>query len=182
MLFRSDNLNACQSAVQTAALSGVITTESRISVANVVVMSSNGTQQVGHMSTDDAGSFSFNNLAIGQKTSLSAAKDDDYGNGVTTYDIALLSRHILDIKPLNTPYKIIAADVNHDGDVSAVDMLLMRRLVLKIITIFPNNTSWRFLDKKYIFSDPLNPLNEDFSEIINNTFNRAATTQLILLP
>ena len=164
-----DNLQACQPIVPTAVLSGGIKTESNVNIVNAVVAASNGTQSIGKMTTGATGNFSFTGLNVGQKISLAASKADDYGNGVTTFDIALLSRHILDIKRLNTPYKIIAADVNRDGDVSAVDMLLMRRLVLSIITTFPNNTAWRFIDKKYIFTDPQNPLNEDFPELVNAT-------------
>ncbi len=164
-----DNLQACQPVIPTAALSGGIKTETNVSISNTVVAASNGTQSIGKMTTGDTGNFNFNSLNIGQKISLSAAKDDDFGNGVTTYDIALLSRHILGIKLLNTPYKIIAADVNRDGDVSAMDMLLMRRLILRISNVFPNNTAWRFIDKKYTFTDPQNPLNDDFPELVNTT-------------
>lgn len=39
-------------------------------------------------------------------------RDDNHLNGVTTYDLVLISRHILGLEPLNTPYKMIAADVN----------------------------------------------------------------------
>ena len=163
-----DNLHACQPLIPSAVLSGSVKTESNIPVNNVVVMSSNGTQSIGKMTTGQTGNFSFNSLTVGQNISLSASKDDDFGNGVTTYDISLMSRHILGIKPLNTPYKIIAADVNRDGEVSAIDLLLMRRLVLRISSTFPNNTAWRFIDKKYIFSNPQNPLYEDFPEIVNS--------------
>ena len=164
-----DNLQVCQPVIPTAVLSGGVKTESNIPINNSVVMSSNGTQPIGKMTTGQTGNFSFSNLAVGQKLSLSASKDDDYTNGVTTYDISLMSRHILGIKSLNTPYKIIAADVNRDGEVSAIDLLFMRRLVLRISSTFPNNTAWRFIDKKYIFSDPQNPLYEDFPETVNST-------------
>ena len=81
--------------------------------------------------------------------------------------MSLISRHILDFDKFNSPYKIIAADVNRDGEVDASDMLLIRRLVLRIIDAFPSNTAWRFVDKKYVFRDPTAPLAEDFPEIIN---------------
>lgn len=90
----------------------------------------------------------------------------DWINGVTMFDVALLSRHVLGVEALSTPYRLIAADVNNSGDVDAVDMLLTQRLILRTIPALPNNNSWRFVLKNYVFSDPTEPFSSDFPEIL----------------
>ncbi|MFQ5445455.1 MAG: hypothetical protein ACE5FF_00840 [Saprospiraceae bacterium] len=39
-------------------------------------------------------------------------KEGDDRCGVTTYDLVLITKHILGVQPLGSPYKIIAADAN----------------------------------------------------------------------
>ena len=65
---------------------------------------------------------------------------------------------------MNSPYKIIAADANKSGNVTALDLIEIRKLILGINTRFPNNTSWRFVDQNYSFPDPFNPFNSPFPE------------------
>jgi len=85
-------------------------------------------------------------------------------NGVSTYDLVLISKHILGLEPLGSPYKLIAADANRSGTVTTFDIVTLRRLILGIDTVFLNNTSWRFVPKEYIFPDPLNPFKTAFPE------------------
>jgi hypothetical protein len=40
----------------------------------------------------------------------------------------------------------------------------LRRLILGMVTEIPENTSWRFVDKAYDFTDPAYPFNEQFAE------------------
>ncbi|TAK45861.1 MAG: hypothetical protein EPO28_03190 [Saprospiraceae bacterium] len=100
---------------------------------------------------------------------VTPAKNDFPLCGVTTFDLVLISRHILDIQPLNSPYKIIAADVNHSNSVTTFDLVEIRRLILHINETFPNNTSWRFVDRAYQFPDPADPFMEQFPEFVNAT-------------
>ena len=78
-------------------------------------------------------------------------------NGVSTLDIAFIQSHILQNATLNSPYKIIAADVNNNGSVSSLDILYIRRLILGLDTTFPGNRLWAFVDSSYQFSNPSNP-------------------------
>ena len=52
---------------------------------------------------------------------------------------------------------MIAADANDSKSVTAVDLIELRRLILGIYSELPNNDSWRFVDKEYVFPDPYNP-------------------------
>jgi hypothetical protein len=87
-------------------------------------------------------------------------------NGVTTYDLVLISKHLLGIQTLDSPYKIIAADANQDGKVTTYDIVLLRRLILGLIDALPNGKSWRFLPADYEFPDPQNPFLSGFPEAI----------------
>jgi hypothetical protein len=91
-------------------------------------------------------------------------KDDQYINGVSTYDLVLISRHILGITPLNSPYKMIAADVNRSGSITTLDIVALRKLILGVHATFPNNLSWRFVDAAYTFPNPSNPFSTPFPE------------------
>jgi len=102
----------------------------------------------------------------------------DWTNGVTSYDLALINWHILGVKEIASPYNLIGADVNRDGLVDALDMLLIRRLILHIDSGFPNNNSWRFILKDYHFSDPSAPFASSFPEswVIPNLSNSSVRT------
>jgi hypothetical protein len=84
-------------------------------------------------------------------------KNDNPLNGITTYDLVLISRHILGITPLSSPYKIIAADANKSESLTTLDVVELRKLILGIYQDFPMNTSWRFFDKSKSFTNPANP-------------------------
>jgi hypothetical protein len=88
-------------------------------------------------------------------------------NGVSTLDLALISRHILGIESLSSPYKIIAADVNHSGSVTTLDIVALRRLILGVDDTLAHNTSWRFVPKNYVFPNPINPFQDIFPETIH---------------
>lgn len=87
-------------------------------------------------------------------------------NGVNTWDLVLISRHILNLEPLNSPYKLIAADVNRSGTISSFDIVLLRRLILGTDIGFTNNTSWRFVLSDYEFEYSDNPFSQIFPENI----------------
>ncbi|MBK6667278.1 MAG: T9SS type A sorting domain-containing protein [Saprospiraceae bacterium] len=75
---------------------------------------------------------------------VKAAKNSDYLNGVSTLDLVMIQRHILGLQALDSNYKLIAADANNDGKVTASDLTDLRKLILGVTTALPNNTSWKF--------------------------------------
>lgn len=102
----------------------------------------------------------------GHETSITPRKNDQPLNGVTTFDLALISKHILGLEPLDSPYKIIAADANQDGKVTTFDIIVLRRLILGITDELPNGKSWRFVPKNYVFPNPQDPFTPPFPEKI----------------
>lgn len=141
---------------------GVIQRENATNIpAKIMLYNANNTP----IDSISGSSYTFKDLLPNSRLQIMPTRPNtDWLNGVTTFDIALLSRHLLGIESLTTPYRLIAADVNRDGNIDAVDMLLMRRLILRIIPAFPNNNSWRFVPRNYIFQDPSVPFASDFPE------------------
>jgi hypothetical protein len=60
--------------------------------------------------------------------------------GVSTLDLVDMQKHLL-IKPLSSPYKMIAADANNSKSITAIDLIEMRKLILGIYAELPYNTS-----------------------------------------
>jgi len=108
-----------------------------------------------------------NSVPIGADFTISPLKDDNPLNGVTTYDLVLISKHILGIEPLSSPYKMIAADANKSNSITTFDIVELRKLILGIYQELPGNTSWRFVDKAYSFPNPANPFQTVFPENIS---------------
>ena len=104
------------------------------------------------------GSYSFPGLGVGLNYEVSLVKSDDtpVANGVTTLDIALIRRHILALALLDSPYKLLAADVNDSGTITTLDIALIRRLILGLTNTYPIGL-WRFVPADYVFPDPLKP-------------------------
>jgi len=115
--------------------------------------------------TDQGGQYTFSDaVPMHADYTLTPSKDDNPLNGVTTYDLVLISKHILGIEPFTTPYKMIAADVNVSGSITTFDIVELRKLILGIYTELPSNTSWRFVDKSFVFPNMANPFQTAFPE------------------
>lgn len=122
---------------------------------------------VGTQATGPAGSFSIGNVETCDGYNVIPSFVGVADDGVTTMDIVLVQKHILGLIPLDSPYKLIAADANNSTTITTLDIVEMRKVILQINTAFTNNTNWRFVDANYTFQDPENPLLEDFPEIIH---------------
>jgi len=93
-------------------------------------------------------------------------KNDNPLNGVTTYDLVLISRQVLGIEPFVNPYKFIAADANKSGSVTTFDVVEFRKLILGIYLDLPNNYSYRFVDKTITLpSNPFSILLPEWVEV-----------------
>lgn len=66
-------------------------------------------------------------------------------NGVSTFDLVQISKHILGLAPLASLYQGIAADVNNSHTITAFDIVQTRKLILGIYDSFPGVPSWRLV-------------------------------------
>ncbi len=145
-----DNMEACTE--MRAEIQGGITTISSDNLENVEVELI-GSELVVEM-TDTEGLYAFPSMPYGGSYKINPVKNDDYTNGVSTLDLVMIQRHLLGIELLDSPYKVVAADVNNDEELSAVDLLDLRKLILGTVTEFENIGSWRFIDSGFEFEDP----------------------------
>jgi len=151
----TDNNNVCGQLQ--SGLAGEILTDHQEAVENVIVNLTSPAQVFPAYTTSGDGKFVFSNLPIGSDYTITPARNDDYKNGVSTMDLVGIQKHLLGIEGFTSPYQYIAADANNSRNVSALDLLEIRKLILGIIPAFANNDSWRFLDKNTVFPDPDNP-------------------------
>ncbi|MCB9306723.1 MAG: HYR domain-containing protein [Lewinellaceae bacterium] len=172
-----DNLGNCTPGAP--AIAGFLKTEmlEGLEDAEVHLQGTGPTGQPINLSdmTDQDGLYMFPSGAvpIGSNFTITPMKDDNPLNGVSTFDLVQINKHILGIQPLGTPYRMIAADANHSNSITTFDVVEIRKLILGIYSTFPNNTSWRFVNRDFVFPDPKNPFTAQFPEtvtIINMQF------------
>lgn len=166
VLLVQDNMAICESK---ASVAGVLKTETADGVeeSNVLLSGNHPAFPPLHQYrlSDEVGKYVFSNaVPIAANFTLTPEKTDNPINGVTTLDLALISKHILGVEMLSSPYKLIAADANRSGGVTTFDVVELRKLVLGIYEELPNNTSWRFVDKSFVFPNPSNPFQTAFPE------------------
>ena len=145
---------------QTAKISGQIKTEDGMNVSGVNLSCTNEDAII----NGEDGTYEFVDLAIPNAYKITPSKLLNPLNGVTTFDLVLIQNHILGKQILDSPYKLIAADVNRTGTVTVSDILELRKLLLSDITDFSNNTAWRFVPTNYEFPNQVNPFQEVFPE------------------
>ncbi|MBK9107884.1 MAG: T9SS type A sorting domain-containing protein [Saprospiraceae bacterium] len=108
--------------------------------------------------TTNAGQYLFGDLEP-NSYNVKVSRNDDHVNGVSTADIVKIQRHILGIETLNTPYRLIAADVNNSSSITASDVTEIRKLVLGVASEFSKVQSWTFIPKSFVFPNPTLPWN-----------------------
>jgi hypothetical protein len=139
-------------------ISGVIHTPTPgESVSNVGVTLKTQNQVFGTYTTAVNGAFHFPVVPSGQEYSLEADRNDNHKNGVSTLDLVRLQQHLLGRDPFNSPYQLIAADANKSDNVSALDLVEIRKLILGVFSEFPKTTSWVFIPGSFTFQDPYHP-------------------------
>ncbi len=156
-----DNMGACNPAL---AIAGNVATEDGDMVEQVTVTLA-GSVPMAPYTTGPSGSFNFEGLPPAQEYTITPTKNMNVNNGVTTYDLLQIQKHILGVQLLGSPYRIIAADINNSGTITASDLIELRKVILFVNETFPNNSSWRFVAGEYSFPNPANPFQEDFPEV-----------------
>ena len=98
--------------------------------------------------------------AISNKTqNVTIRKVDNAIDGVSAFDLLLISKHISGIEPFTDGFKVIAADATFNQRIAVSDMVELRKLILGNYTHLPVARSWRFFDKsiKEAIANSINP-------------------------
>jgi hypothetical protein len=152
----------------TGAISGRIYTEYGEAVQSVNAsldnMSNNSQSAI---VTNENGEYAFYENIINNQYNIKGEKNDDYLNGVSTYDLILIQKHILNDELLDSPYKMIAADISNDKKITAIDLIQLRKLILGVNDGFDNNGSWKFVDQQDNLTTDNPWYYHDFIEIEN---------------
>ncbi len=155
----------CPNNRTSVSIKGIITNEIGERVEQVAV-SINHPDVLPSM-TNEMGEFSLKDVPVGNDYTILPTRDFDVLNGISTFDLVLISRHILGIEEIKSPYRLIAADINRSGSISAFDIIQLRKIILRLNTTFPNNTSWRFVRTDFDFENPTAPNSSYFPEVYN---------------
>src|SRR5699024_9461713 len=126
---------------------GTIATEKGAAVEDVEMKAVLGSGSPLTTVTSGDGAYNFS-IREGSDVSLIPGKNTGFSEGVTTYDLILIQRHVLQKELLDSKYQRIAADVNGDGAINAFDVFELRQLVMNPGGQLANNTSWRFFEKE----------------------------------
>ena len=100
-----------------------------------------------YRTTDQSGLYEFSNFGP-DYTTLKAEKVGDALAGLSTLDILLIQKHVLGISPLESPYSLIAADINGDGQIDVRDINEIRQLLLGNRTEFSSGKSWKVIPEQ----------------------------------
>jgi len=140
-------------------IAGSVHTENEEMLENVAVTIQNYIVEFSDMRmTDESGYYAFSDIPTSTDYAIRSTMEDDPLNGVSTLDLVLIQRHILGLQELGTPFKLIAADADNSGNVSVIDLLTIRKLILGVTMDFPNGQqAWRFPDEGQVFLDPRSP-------------------------
>ena len=149
-----DNLGGCSS--QSPNIQGKIATENNVAIPEAMV-SILGAEMDSEVMTKNDGEYTFGDLDMQNDYQIQVDRDKDYLEGVTTLDLVMIQRHILGLSELDSPYKLIAADINNSESLTAADLLALRKLILGVDLTFDQNTSWRFVSKNESMNDMTDP-------------------------
>ena len=142
--------------VATTTLVGSVQNISQIGIGNVALKFSGASDVI--TITEADGLFSVPDLPIEQAYTVTPEKNTAIDNGVTTFDLVLIGKHILGLELFIDETQVIAADANLSGSVTTFDIVLIRRAILG----FGNGLaagSWRFIPETIELAS-LNDLNE----------------------
>ena len=160
-----DNNKVCPGGiVEPITISGYVATSKNAMMKGVPVQLSGDVVKMNTSGSD--GTYNFLGLSKGKNYTLTPDMNKDFGNGISTMDLLVLQKHLINAEPITNPYLLIAADVDNSGHVSVGDQIRLRKFILNMIPDFGGTKSWCFVDQAYRFPDPLNPWKEAFPQTI----------------
>ena len=119
-------------------------------------------------STNEEGYYAFDSLPAGQDYVVRPTREQEVLDGVDFSDAMAVLRHALGLQTFygtpETPYLLIAADVNSDQAVTIADFMIVRNTFIGFLDTFPDAPSWRFVPADFTFTAPDNPWLDDFPQ------------------
>ncbi|MFZ4543773.1 MAG: T9SS type A sorting domain-containing protein [Saprospiraceae bacterium] len=145
-----DNMKICPPVTSILRnVAGIIATNDNKPVENVQLKLKGATEL--NAKSDASGSFIFNNVSSGSYD-LIPEKNEFPLNGVSTFDLIMMTKHILGVQQFSSSNQFIAADINANGVISTADVVELRKMILGLQSGFSKNQSWRFVEKGVNYS------------------------------
>ncbi len=104
--------------------------------------------------TNATGHYVFQHIPNGKSYYIRGVKNDNLLNGVDIIDLLQIQKHLLGVKTFSSMMDYMAADINHNQQVAAFDLLVLKKALLGKSNEFPQNSSWRICDLYQDFSIP----------------------------
>ena len=154
-----DNGNACNDFTIKGKVSGKVLTQDEKFISDVEMDYTASIDTFSGMQmTDSIGEFVLESTPEYLKYVIRPSYESDPKLGVSTLDLVMIQQHILGIKPFDNPYDIIASDVSNNSKISSSDLLILRKMILGIISVWPKEIeNWVFVDSAYVFPDESYP-------------------------
>lgn len=132
--------------------------------------------------TNEEGNYSIENIPSTENVTIQFDfMDNNPLNGVSTFDWVLGARHILGMTPFDVVRQYIAMDINKSGSITAFDLVQLRQLILNIITEFPTNEAWRFIEKTQLDAITFSQANTpEYEGNLSSDFNLTSGENTVL--
>lgn len=162
-LLVQDNFSHCPNSTNKYIISGKIESTMGVPAENAeVLLYENGLIQQ-YAIVNQVGEFRFQPFTQGAALELIPYNNKDYLQGITTMDLVLLLRHYLGYQPFHIPELLLAGDIDNNQVIDSMDVVYLRKCLLRTMDSFPDNTSWRFIPADYTFQHS-NPLMDSVPE------------------
>jgi hypothetical protein len=170
-------------------ISGKIKTVLGEGIAKTHVLVKDVNQSYAPVITDVNGEYALPHIDYTYPVTVTASRNDGVKNGVSTLDLVLIQKHLLGIEPFTRPEQFIAADASNSFSLSAIDLVILRKLILGLVDTFPIGKSWRFFDtlsfgnttESIIISSENETSNVDFIGVKLGDINLTANPQFTSL-
>jgi len=140
-----------------ARLKGAIYTIDNKPLQEVLIQAEGTIDYEQSVMTDENGIFEMD-LPKNIGYQINPIKDTDRTNGISILDLIMITRHILGLDYLDSPFQHISADANLSGNITAFDVVLLRKLILDPTDPnLSNLKGWRFVEQG-VELDLRNPL------------------------
>jgi hypothetical protein len=108
------------------------------------------------------GAFGIDSLPVASQYKVRPFKKDLFEHWYINFDdVRTMIRHLNGSQPFDSPYKLLAADVNLDGEITQRDVFIVSNKASKRNEYDSIPLIWYFIPQAFTFEDPLNPFLED---------------------
>jgi len=107
--------------------------------------------------TDEFGNYAFPHFDFNYPVTIKAERNEGVKNGISTLDLVQIQKHLLGLERFSRPEQIMAADANNSKALSAIDLVVLRKLLLGLVDTLPGGRSWIFYSAGYVFQVPTDP-------------------------